>query len=117
MSESIDLIDLALGVAGGEAVTVNVFENDLSIRRNFTGDEVHEYLKLHREGESAPTLKEQLQNIVGSLSDSADDAQAAFIDAVMELTIPEINRVVVKIGQIAGLRDEQGNFLPGAPVS
>lgn len=113
--EAFDLMD-ALAVNAGEPVTASLLGVDVIIRRNFTGDEVRAFMVMHTVDEAGDTIKEQLENLVSALSASPADDQEALVEKILSLTVPEINRVAVRLGQIAGLRDAAGNFLTGAPA-
>ncbi|ALA66928.1 hypothetical protein [Corynebacterium lactis] len=113
--ESFDLLD-ALSVNAGEPVTATLLGVDVIIRRNFTGDEVHKFMTMHTVDNAGETIKDQLAGLVDALSASPEKEQAALVDKILSLTVPEIIRVAVRLGQIAGLRDEAGNFLNGAPA-
>ena len=100
---TINLLD-SLAVAGGDSVEVTVGDHTLSVRRDFTGDE----------GGITPTLAEQLRALAAALSDSDDETQSAFVDALMEMPVLVIQQVTLRLAQIAGLRGEDGSFTVGA---
>ncbi|MBP2333043.1 hypothetical protein [Corynebacterium freneyi] len=110
---TINLLD-SLAVAGGDSVEVTVGDHTLSVRRDFTGDEVAAIIGLHSEGGIKPTLDEQLRALAAALSDSDDETQSAFVDALMDMPVLVIQQVTLRLAQIAGLRGEDGSFTVGA---
>ncbi|MFC3850072.1 hypothetical protein ACFORJ_07825 [Corynebacterium hansenii] len=110
---TINLLD-SLALAGGESVEVTLGERSLSVRRDFTGDEVAGIIELHSEGGMKPTIDEQLRALVAALSDSDQETRDAFVDALMETPMLVIRQVTLRLAQIAGLRGDDGSFTVGA---
>ena len=84
--EKIDLFERALAIGGGDPVPVTLLGVDLSLRRNFTGQEAHD--------------------IVRALFDHADEAVRDQATRVIALVSDS------PIGEICGYRDAEGNFFP-----
>ena len=113
-STKIDLID-ALAIEGGDPKKVTLDGKDLNIRRNYTGAEVQQILNAHTPEEAQGRLDDQLDKVL-AFYDADDDLEAReeFRDKILEQTISAISRMMVRIGQVAGLRGRDGDFLTGA---
>lgn len=87
--EAFDLMD-ALAVNAGEPVTASLLGVDVIIRRNFTGDEVREFMVMHTVDEAGDTIKEQLEKLVSALSASPADDQGALVEKILSLSLIHI---------------------------
>ena len=109
-TEKIDLFDLAMKIDAGEPVEVTMMGHDLTLRRNFTGNEVRDILDAHFNfGEE--TYYDQTKRILSLVALNTDEEIEEFSTAMVELRQLEFIRVLTEIGKIIGLRGEGGAFL------
>ena len=109
--EKIDLFERALAINGGAPVPVILLGVDLSLRRDFTGQEAHDIVRaLFDHADEA--VHDQATRVVALVSDSPKKDQEAFVDQLMTLSLAEVMRVFDVIGEICGYRDADGNFFP-----
>lgn len=117
MSEKIDIFEKACSVDAGEPQEITLRGNDLTIRRNFTADEVHKIIRLYGPEVAEQLLQNVLRELIDIISISDEKAKAAFVDDLMQLSFPEFHKVQIMLTQIAGIRGEDGNFLTGSKDS
>lgn len=109
----IDLFQEAMKSDAGEPAPATLYGIDFNIRRDYTGDEVYDYISLFREDGSKPTIKEQIDNQLKALTDLADDKRAELVDKLLGVPIVAAQAMLIKIGQVAGLRSDDTAFLTG----
>ncbi|WP_374071568.1 hypothetical protein [Corynebacterium belfantii] len=117
MSEKIDIFEKACSVDAGEPQEITLRGNDLTIRRNFTADEVHKIIRLYGPEVADQKLEEVTRELIELISTSEEKAKADFVDDLMQLSFPEFNKVQITLTQLAGIRGEDGNFLTGSKDS
>lgn len=108
----INLLD-SFARAGGDPVTVTLMGVDLTIRRDFTGAEVHDIIMLHTPEGQPATIKDQLMQLTAMLSTDDEKTREKFVTALLDLAVVEIQALSVELGKIAGIRGDDGNFLTG----
>lgn len=111
--KTIDILDAALGVKGGKSQLIDLDGHELSVRKNFTGAEARAYIEVWRL-DDPKTNAEVVKNTVDVLSDSDEETKAAFVERLMQETQMVVSKVLHRMGVLAGLRDEDGNFFPGS---
>lgn len=109
----IDLLD-SFARSAGEPVDVTLMGVDLTIRRDFTGAEVHDIIMLHTPEGQPPAIKDQLMQLTALLSTDDKKTREKFVTALLDLAVVEIQALVVELGKVAGVRGDDGNFLTGA---
>lgn len=105
----IDLFEKAMAVDAGDPVEATLLGVDISLRRNFTGQEVHDIIGAHFDYPEE-LLRDQALRIIGMVSDSGAEVQEKFVDKLMELRVVEVQNVFGAIGKVCGYRDENGDF-------
>ncbi|MEJ6013290.1 hypothetical protein WG936_05495 [Corynebacterium sp. H127] len=112
-SQPINILETALAVSGGESQIITLEGSDISIRKNFTGAEVHELLywvnAVTDSGEPM-TLAEQMHGMYSLLSDSEPDVVKSYVEHLLEFRVGEIRHINSATLKIAGLVDDEGNF-------
>lgn len=117
MSDKIDIFEKACSVNAGEPQEVTLRGHDLTIRRNFTADEVHKIIRLYGPEVAEDDLEAVVTQLIDLLSTSPKKAKEAFVEDLLKLSFSEFFRVQTVLTQIAGIRGEDGNFLTGSTDS
>lgn len=107
----IDILDLALAVDNGDPITITAKGHDITLKKRYTGDEVHELISMFSPANMDTTYEEHLTKTLEIMSTSAQSQREKFIAELLQLTEVEVAKVIVSLGQIAGLRGKDGVFL------
>lgn len=110
---AIDILDAALAVKGGASQPIVLDGIELSLRKNFTGAEARDYIEIWRIDKPQDNAQ-IVEQTVELLSDSDEETKQAFVDRLMKEAAATVAKVLHRMGVIAGLRDEDGNFFPGS---
>lgn len=115
MSDAINLLD-TLALAGDAPITVTLGTGgaELTVRRDYSGDEIAEIIALQSQGSMPDTLQEQIDRLLEIMS--ADETQNEFFNtALMSLPVVVVHRVTENLQVEAGIRTPEGSFTAGAP--
>ncbi len=110
--QPLDIMEMAIGIHGGQSQPIDLNGVTLSVRRNFTGEEAYAYISMFS-AEERPNPAEFIDMNIGMLSDSDEETKEAFKQEALRLPVAVLTRVLVSMGKIAGLRAGDGNFFPG----
>jgi len=109
--ENFFFLGCALPPAAAPPPPTTLLGVDLSLRRDFTGQEAHGIVRaLFDHADEA--VHDQATRVIALVSDSPKKDQEAFVDKLMTLSLAEVMRVFDVIGEICGYRDADGNFFP-----
>lgn len=106
----IDLFERAMAVDAGEPVEATLLGTDITLRRMFTGQEVHDIIAAHFDYPDE-SLRDQVDRIIRMVSNSSDEVVTNFVAKLMGMRVIEVQAVINTIGKICGYKDEGGDFL------
>lgn len=107
---AIDLMEAALAINGGDPVTVNIGEIKFNIKRNYSAKQVRKYVKVFNDAENTwDKIINEVLNITCSFAKDKDKEEVA--EQLLELSIAEVTKVIVFIGETAGLMNHDGELL------
>jgi len=118
---SINLLDEVLAVGELEPVEVALPDASMMVRRSWTGDQILTYLRaLNASTTDLQKLTEEQQrdrnvDVYMTMSTSPRKDVEKFVDAMAELPAIAFGMVDRRIGQVAGLIGEDGNFTFTSP--
>lgn len=110
MAQPVDIFSEALKTKAGEAQPATLFGVDFEVMRDHTGDQVHDYMQIFSESNSDATLSENILAQLKALTDLTGKKLERVHKELLKLSLWEASAVMIKLGQIAGLRDEDGAF-------
>ncbi|MDU0478392.1 hypothetical protein QVA66_03955 [Staphylococcus chromogenes] len=116
MTTPINILETALAVNGGEPETITLDGVDLTIRKNYTGAEVHEMLRwinAESDGDAQLTIEEQMTGMYSLLSTDKAAQVKKYVTKLLSFKVVEMKYINTAVFQVAGLADEKGNFLGG----
>lgn len=111
----IDILEDALATGDLPPQTITLKGVDIDIRRTWTGAQVNEYMRIARAADDAEDFDAWASELLSVLSISAKTQITKFVDLLGGLSTFEAGQVIKRMGFIAGLRDEAGNFISGKP--
>lgn len=107
---AIDLMEAALAINGGDPVTVNVAAVKFDIKRNYSAKQVRKYVKVFNDEENTwDKIINAVLNITCTFDNDKDKEEVA--DQLLSLSIAEVTKVLVFIGETAGLMNHDGELL------
>ena len=118
---SINLLDEVLAVGELEPVEVALPDASMMVRRSWTGDQILTYRRaLNASTTDLQKLTEEQQrdrnvDVYMTMSTSPRKDVEKFVDAMAELPAIAFGMVDRRIGQVAGLIGEDGNFTFTSP--
>lgn len=117
---SINLLDEVLSVGELEPVEVALPDASIMVRRSWTGDQVLAYFRALNAQTDLQKLTEEQQrdrnvDVYMTMSTSPRKDVEKFVDAMAELPAIAFGMVDRRIGQVAGLIGEDGNFTFTSP--
>lgn len=115
---AIDIREAALSINAGTPVLVQLADEAVYLRRDFTGQDVHEYITIFSEAgpqEIREQITQQLEILLAI--DTEDETREKLVEYLMGLPLVETTAILIKLGQVAGLRGADTGFLTGVTPS
>ncbi|ART20064.1 hypothetical protein CBE89_00015 [Corynebacterium striatum] len=113
----IDIFENAFATNGGEPQPATLNGIDFNIRRNFTGAEVANYIEFFNTSkwtpDTVPSPEEQIKRQLDFLTDLSKEDTKNLVEWLLAADIKVASKVCIELGKVAGLRDNDGNFLAG----
>lgn len=107
---AIDLMEAALAINGGDPITVNVGDVKFDIKRNYSAKQVRKYVKVFNDEENTwDKIINAVLNITCTFDNDKDKEEVA--EQLLSLSIAEVTKVIVFIGETAGLMNHDGELL------
>lgn len=113
--KAIDILEDALATGDQPPQPITLLGVDIDIRRTWTGTQVNEYMRIARSAQTADDFDTWAEGLLSLLSTSTKAQITKFVQALGSLSTFEAGQVIKRMGFVAGLRDEAGNFISGKP--
>lgn len=113
--KAIDILEDALATGDLPPQPITLQGADIDIRRTWTGAQVNAYMRIARDVDKSEDFDIWAGELLSILSTSTKTKITAFVTALGNLSTFEAGQVIKRMGYIAGLRDEAGNFISGKP--
>lgn len=108
----LDIFSEALKSNVGEPIDVTLLGHTFQVRRDFTGDDVANYIALFGSAESL-TVEQQIRQQLEKLTDLTAADLDAVTEELLQKPVAVTSSIMIYLGQIAGLRGEDTGFLTG----
>lgn len=116
-TQKIDILETAIAVNGGEPQAVTLAGHEFNVRRDYTGDDVTAYIQCFTPEAFQRPAEEQIHTQLAALTDLAGDALNEVTEFLLTKPSLVVNPVLIRLGEVAGLRKSDGSFTVGQQPS